>query len=238
MTDPTPTQARLLRALLEYPYVRVAWNDRGCQLIGPKYWEVEKQLKREGVRLRASSLRAVTREGWLEPEEEGSCFYVLSEAGKQALSDLGEDDFISPVPSMTARDIRLALRDRYPEEEWWLLFEVTLSDFQDRRIDGLALQLHKPWHVHALEIKVDRRDFTRELDDPNKRLLAQQTAHRFYFVCPAGLISEHELPDGCGLLVAYSYGGVIESTTPPMTRSELRDRQTIASMARASMRGV
>lgn len=51
----------------------------------------------------------------------------------------------------------------------------------------------------AIEVKVSRSDFQRELEDPSKRSAWDAYATEFYFAVPAGLVAPDEVPEGCGL---------------------------------------
>lgn len=53
---------------------------------------------------------------------------------------------------------------------------------------------------HALEVKVSRSDFLREMRDPGKRQRAMELANEFWFVAPSGVIKKGECPEGCGWL--------------------------------------
>ena len=52
----------------------------------------------------------------------------------------------------------------------------------------------------AFEVKVSRADFLNELDKPLKNSWVRKYFHEFWFVAPAGVIKEEELPEGDGWL--------------------------------------
>ena len=70
------------------------------------------------------------------------------------------------------------------------------------RIDGLLVRLSQnhPADRKAIEVKVRRDDFKRELETPEKRQRAMRIADCFYFAVPYGLIEPDEVPEDCGLL--------------------------------------
>ena len=52
----------------------------------------------------------------------------------------------------------------------------------------------------AVEIKVSRSDFMREIRAPKKRRRARALATYFYFATPVGLVKPKEVPRDCGLI--------------------------------------
>lgn len=83
-----------------------------------------------------------------------------------------------------------------------LLREFPLFDGRRGRIDALMVQTrgNRPFNLTALEVKVDRRDFFRELKNPEKRERAKLIADQFYYLVPDGLIDKAEVPEDCGLI--------------------------------------
>jgi hypothetical protein len=246
VTRPTPAQARLLRALDQYPYVRVLWNGRQAELIGPKAWAVEKQLRQAGIRVKSATVRAVTGQGWLVEDETMQNAYMLSETGREALEGLEPDDFRSAVPMMTAEDVKLALRRQFSSPTWFYAEEVHLTDWETRRLDVLALLLADdpmvspahPLSVWAFEVKVSRADFLAEVNDKGKSRLAWAVANYFAFAAPAGLILPHELPDGAGLFEVHGRGRVVMAIRPRYTRADPPDWKFIGALMRAHLRAV
>lgn len=72
-------------------------------------------------------------------------------------------------------------------------------------VDAFAIQTweSKAPHYIAMEIKVNRADFRRELANPAKRRWAEEASTEFVFVAPRGVIPVDELPDGAGLLETW-----------------------------------
>lgn len=105
---------------------------------------------------------------------------------------------------ITADAITFMLRRRYPAREWAAFVELRgFAGFSHgSTIDFFAVNTwpsKRFWRI-AVEVKVSRGDFLRELDRPQKRLQFVDVAHEFWFAAPAGMIKPPELPDGAGLL--------------------------------------
>ena len=80
----------------------------------------------------------------------------------------------------------------------------------ERIIDFFALNCEPSsgFQSFAIEVKVSRSDFRRELANPAKRLAASVIARRFAFAYPRGLIEPNEVPVECGI---FEYAdGVVE----------------------------
>lgn len=104
----------------------------------------------------------------------------------------------------TASDIRTALRGVFPTPEWLLGFEVRNGAGFDanRSIDAQAINTwpSRGLEVVAVEIKVSRSDFQREMKDPSKVEEGAAYADRIALATPKGLIAPEELPKGWGLI--------------------------------------
>jgi hypothetical protein len=70
----------------------------------------------------------------------------------------------------------------------------------------------QPW---IFEVKVSRRDFLVDVNNPRKRLAYAILAERVYYACPEGLIAVEEVPTGCGLVVESSRGTFQVLAEPP-----------------------
>jgi len=88
----------------------------------------------------------------------------------------------------------------------------------------------------ALEVKVSREDFLRELQEPRKRIPAMNVAHRYSFVAPAGIIKKSEVPEGCGLIEIDESKRVIITAHAAYAPPGQPDWRLVASIARAMMR--
>lgn len=104
-----------------------------------------------------------------------------------------------------------ALKAHHPDPQWATFEEHRLGTCfghnRETRIDFLAIHLWSKVrggapgpHVVAYEVKVDRADFLREIQDPEKRKPAEALATECYFCTPAGLVEHDEVPEGWGLV--------------------------------------
>ncbi|MFD9964880.1 hypothetical protein [Amycolatopsis sp. NPDC058986] len=78
-----------------------------------------------------------------------------------------------------------------------------------RRIDALAIGLTQARAgLDGIEIKVDRGDWLRELDQPRKADAWLPHVHRWWIAAPSTtIVPEHELPEGWGLMVPSPRNG-------------------------------
>lgn len=116
--------------------------------------------------------------------------------------------------TVTACEIVQRLRARYATERGWLTFaelqrqgEATGPGARrtTRQIDFVAVNRweSRRGQVVAVEVKVDRADFAREVETPEKRAAWEDVASEFWFATPAGLVQPDEVPEGCGLLEVW-----------------------------------
>lgn len=114
--------------------------------------------------------------------------------------------------SVKSSDIVAALRLRYSPPEWAGFAELRdgTGTMHNRSIDFWALNCFpsKGFTSVAVEIKVARSDFIRELDNPTKRRPMEANAVETWFATPPGLIQPSELPEGWGLLEYLANGTV------------------------------
>ena len=103
------------------------------------------------------------------------------------------------------------LEERYPLPEWALIFELSKGTGWrggEGRCDAVAFNCYpsKGYHRLAFEMKVGRGDFLKELERPKKRAWLEENFHQTYFVASRGVVKEHEVPEGWGLLVETKKG--------------------------------
>lgn len=218
---PTAVQAILLKGLSEFEGMTV--NDKAGRRnrwysLSGGYGDEFRVQKLYGVP-RPATIRSCLAEGWLELSAAvWSERYQLSEAGRQIVSTITDDDLrISPKLLVTSGTVLQALKQRHPFPDWIFAVEVRMSTGQgesyymkghhatiggDQRIDAFAMHTwpSKKFVRIAYEVKVSRQDFLNELKHPDKRLAAELFANFTYFAAPAGLIKLGELPDGWGLV--------------------------------------
>lgn len=142
--------------------------------------------------------------------------------------------------NITAKVISDALHAKHPEPQWASFSELRdATGFgQSRTIDFATFNTWKSGHGPriAYEIKVTRRDFQRELDQPQKHAWVTEIFHETYFAAPAGLLQPSEIPEGWGLLeVRETKSGQI--ATKRAVRAKLRKPRdpsylTVCSMLR------
>ena len=115
------------------------------------------------------------------------------------------------LPPCTA-DILSAIRRMHTNHglsDCWAFFEelrlgTGYGRGVEQRIDAFACGLWtKNWGSMAYEVKTNRADFLKELQNPLKRRLALRYSNLFWFVTPEGLVKPEELPIEAGLMEAH-----------------------------------
>ena len=124
--------------------------------------------------------------------------------------------------STTDTEIRAALEKSYGNEAV-LVHEVPdATGFRNRprRIDTIAVGCwpSRGLYLHAIEIKVSRSDFLREMKAPEKAEKIARHCDRMFLAAPKGLVQPDELPGPWGLLEVSSAGKV--HTTKPAEQRE------------------
>ncbi len=217
---PTAAQARLLFALADNPDLTLMVAEHGyVQWRGGGKGEWEWQ--RIFGKIRLTTARKCIREDWIEQvDSEGDwtqkSTYQLSETGQVVAEAIRPDDMVPKHKGVSVADIHRVLRKRYAPLEWVYLEEVRLGtgyeNFflpghhttikSEQRIDGLALNCYKSKNYRriAIEVKISRGDFLKEVQNPDKRVGAMMLSNQFYFAAPEGLIKPNELPEDCGLI--------------------------------------
>ena len=106
----------------------------------------------------------------------------------------------------TAGRLMGLVRDRYPANEWVLLEQVREgTGFGNHRTaDAIAMNLwpSRGLALHGFELKVDRRDWLRELAQPEKAEAIARMCDAWWIVAPKDVVHLGELPAGWGLLTA------------------------------------
>jgi len=113
----------------------------------------------------------------------------------------------------TARELLDAVATMFPPDHYLFLEEVRyMTGFTpslgQTRIDAWACHLMPSGRYErtALEVKISRSDFLRELKKPQKRKPALLVSNKFLFVAPSGLIKPEELPAEAGLIEVTERG--------------------------------
>jgi hypothetical protein len=121
---------------------------------------------------------------------------------------------------MTEADLILALRTRFPANEYALVSHVRGGAGWDRRtFDAVAVGLwaSRGHPVHGFECKTSRSDWRRELAKPEKADPLVAFCHYWWVVAPPDVVDLDTLPDGWGLLEAR--GGKIYTVSEAPKRA-------------------
>jgi hypothetical protein len=130
---------------------------------------------------------------------------------------------------------------RHPTErgEWALFFEFQpgtgVSATSGRRWDALAVSCWGATKGHriAYEVKRSRGDFRRELENREKRALAESLCHETWFCVHPGVCSVDEVPYGWGLMVVNPENGAAHYPRAARTREKVETPDTfVAALAR------
>lgn len=126
-----------------------------------------------------------------------------------------------PAQRVTASDLEALIRARYPANEYAMFLNVPDSTGarERRRADAVAINLwpSRGLELEGFEIKVDRRDWLRELKDPAKADVVCRYCHRWWIVAPEGVVADGELPKTWGLLVPGRKGLKVVVVAPALT---------------------
>jgi hypothetical protein len=120
-------------------------------------------------------------------------------------------NILSPIrihepKKITSGDIHEALKKSFATSGWVYIKELRAgtgySSEADRYIDAWLMQTFpsSPMRILAVEIKVERSDFRKEVKHTIKRDSALRISNEFYFAAPSGLIHKDEVPAECGLI--------------------------------------
>lgn len=135
---------------------------------------------------------------------------------------------------ITTADLNAALRLRYCQPEWALMFEVAESTGSARRYaDAVAMNMFpsRGLGVHGFEVKCSRADWLRELKNPKKAEAISQYCDYWWLVTAPGIVKDGELPDTWGLMELQ--GKAFKVVTKAKERSATPlDRAFMAAMLR------
>lgn len=90
--------------------------------------------------------------------------------------------------------------------EWLFFRELKLGtgrrNGSQQRLDAFALNTlpHTAMKRVCYEVKLSRADFLLEMRHPLKRRVGMRYSNEFYFVTPAGMVTQGEIPPECGLV--------------------------------------
>lgn len=138
---------------------------------------------------------------------------------------------------VSSEDVHAALRERFSAPEWAILFEVAneTGGTATRRADAIAMSLwpSRGLEIHGFEIKVDRRDWLRELKAPKKAEEIARYCDRWWIVAPPNVVKLAELPAGWGLLV-FEDGTLRAVKAAPAQEAVPVTRRFLAALLRSA----
>jgi hypothetical protein len=138
---------------------------------------------------------------------------------------------------MTASDLMLLLRKRFAPPEYAFFSELNSSvGFRARRTaDAVAMQTwpSRGLELWGFEIKADRRDWLRELDQPEKAEVMVSYCDRWFVVVPDdSIVRDGELPPTWGLMMPRGKQGLVASKEAPKLEPKPWDKSFIAALLR------
>lgn len=125
----------------------------------------------------------------------------------------------TPPTRYTAADLTARIRTRYEQRGEHAVFTNVANGAGApvaRYADAIAINLWRSrgLSVHGFEVKVDRRDWQRELAAPAKAEAFSPYCHHWWIVAPLDVAHADELPPTWGLLVPHGDGLRIERQAP------------------------
>lgn len=151
------------------------------------------------------------------------------------MSDLVEK--AEPAKILTASDIRAALKLAYKAPEAVVGFEVANATGANarRHVDAVVMDLwpSRGLALTAVEIKISRGDFLRELKQPEKSEAIAKYCDFFVIAAPKGMIRVEELPLAWGLWEVGEDAALKVKVRPKQTEAQPVDRHFLAAMVRA-----
>jgi len=141
----------------------------------------------------------------------------------------------------TSADVYAALRDRFRDPEFALLFEVrngTGYQRRERYADALAMSLwpSRGLELHGIEVKASRSDWLSEKANPEKSAEIQRFCNRWWLaVSDEKIVAPGELPPTWGLLVPRGSKLVAKVEAPQLTAEPIT-RAFLASVLRNAAR--
>lgn len=143
---------------------------------------------------------------------------------------------------MKAEDVRAAMRRRYCDPEWAVLFEVrnaTGHVTQARSADAVAMSLwpSRGLELHGFEIKVSRADWLNERKKPEKAEPIAAYCDRWYLVTANSVVADpSEIPPAWGWIELSDKGELRERRPAEKTEAKPADRKFLAALLRRAHR--
>ena len=143
------------------------------------------------------------------------------------------------IPKLKADDVCRALETHYGDSAV-VVFEVpdaTGFAGKGRRMDAVAVGCwpSRGMYLHAIEVKVSRSDFLKEIGDPAKAEAIAQYCDCMYVAAPKGMVDAAELPPKWGLYEVSESGSVRQAVTAKKLKIKKIDRGFNAALIRAAV---
>lgn len=140
----------------------------------------------------------------------------------------------SIAEQLTTADVNAALRARYAQPEWAIMFEVAASTGSaGRYADAVAMNMYpsRGLALHGFEVKVSRGDWQRELKKPEKAEAISRYCDFWWLVTLPDIVKDGELPLGWGHLELH--GQILRVKVRAKERDTVPlDRNFMAAMLR------
>lgn len=140
----------------------------------------------------------------------------------------------------TSSHVRAALAKRYPFPEYAVFHEVPdAAGFNGKGFcDALAMGLwpSRGLHLHGFEIKVDRRDWIRELAAPEKAERFAKFCDFWSVIATDNVVKPDEVPAGWGYMNVSPGGRITVVKEPPANACRELTRGIFAAMCKAARR--
>lgn len=122
-----------------------------------------------------------------------------------------------------------AIRSRYSEDRGWIL--LTEVQFDGRQMDALAFGLYSShgYPLHGFEVKSDRGDWLREIENPAKSGPLVERVDAYWLVAPREIVKPEEIPEGWGWY-SLNAGGRMKKERTPAKRRPTLDRSDLARL--------
>jgi len=130
-----------------------------------------------------------------------------------------------------------ALEQRFPRPEYALFYEVANATgfAAKRRADAIAMSLYpsRGLGLIGFEFKIQRSDWLRELDNPQKAEDMIESVDRWYVVSAQGVVKKNEVPSTWGWLRAQKDGSLrLVEPAPQIREPRPVSREFLAAILR------
>jgi hypothetical protein len=102
----------------------------------------------------------------------------------------------------------------------------------ERTVDLWGISVKRPYLHVAVEIKVSRADFLRDVKQPLKQRRARLMANQFYFAAPSGVLTTADMPTWAGLVEVNDESNVTIVVPAPWFDSSPPTWSFVASLVR------